>query len=216
LAESPDPLKTYRAKRDFNASPEPAPGPVASEVGAGATALEFVVQKHDATRKHYDVRIEIAGAMMSWAVPKGPSYDPSVKRLAIETEDHPMEYNRFEGRIPDGQYGAGDVLIWDRGTYETVPPGRQEQMRQEGQIKIRFFGEKLVGEWHFVKTKAKAHGSLVGADYVAGAWLMFKAKDRFADPQLDIVAARPESVVSGKTATRGPLRVGASSSGKSG
>jgi len=207
-----DRLATYRAKRDFDASPEPAPLPV---VRGEATSLAFVVQKHDATRKHYDVRIEIGGAMMSWAVPKGPSYDPKVKRLAIETEDHPMAYNTFEGRIPDGQYGAGDVLLWDRGTYETVPPGREEEMRDKGEIKLRFEGEKLVGEWHFVKTKTKAHGSLVGSDYAAGSWLMFKAKDRFADPALDIVATRPESVVSGKSATRGPLRVTASSSGKS-
>ncbi len=209
-----DALATYRAKRDFTVSPEPPPRGHSAVAGADRP-LEFVVQKHDATRQHYDVRIEIAGAMMSWAVPKGPSYDPSVKRLAIETEDHPMEYNAFEGRIPDGQYGAGDVLIWDRGTYETVPPGQQAKMRQEGQLKLRFFGEKLVGEWHFVKTKAKAHGSLVGGAHAAGAWLMFKAKDRFADPSLDIVASRPESLVSGKTATRGPRRVGPSSSGKS-
>src|SRR4051812_30734173 len=106
-------LSTYRKKRHFDVTNEPAP-----EVRhhKRSKALEFVVQKHDATRLHYDHRIEIDGAMMSWAVPKGPSYDPSVKRLAVETEDHPMAYNEFEGRIPDGEYGAGDVLVWDRGT----------------------------------------------------------------------------------------------------
>ncbi len=101
-------------------TPEPAPTRRRKKRAKGA--LEFVVQKHDASRLHYDVRIEIAGAMMSWAVPKGPSFDPTVKRLAVETEDHPMGYNRFEGRIPEGAYGGGDVLIWDRGEYETVPP----------------------------------------------------------------------------------------------
>jgi bifunctional non-homologous end joining protein LigD len=208
-----DPLATYRRKRDFSITPEPAPSSLPvhgeKEKKAGPTeSLEFVVQKHDATRMHYDLRLEIHRAMASWAVPKGPSYDPQVKRLAVETEDHPMDYNRFEGRIPDGAYGAGDVLIWDRGTYETVPPGRQEAMRAKGHIAFKLFGEKLEGEWHLVKTHRKDEKD-------GRQWLLFKAKDSFADPARDILAERPESIRSGKTATRGPRRVGASQAGKS-
>jgi bifunctional non-homologous end joining protein LigD len=213
-----DPLATYRSKRDFSVTPEPRPvsSPFEREkvkkrgkadLPAG---LEFVVQKHDATRMHYDLRLEISGAMASWAVPKGPSYDPQVKRLAVETEDHPMEYNRFEGRIPSGEYGAGDVLIWDRGTYETVPRGQEEAMRAKGHIVFRLFGEKLVGEWHLVKTHRKGEDAQAKSQ-----WLLFKAKDALADRTRDIVVERPESVASGKIATRGPRRVGASKSGRS-
>jgi bifunctional non-homologous end joining protein LigD len=206
-----DPLATYRKKRDFSVTPEPSPSssPVRGkkEKKAGHP-LEFVVHKHDATRMHYDLRLEISGAMASWAVPKGPSYDPAVKRLAVETEDHPMDYNRFEGRIPDGAYGAGDVLLWDKGTYETVPPGQEEAMRTKGHIAFRLLGQKLEGEWHLVKTHRKDEGD-------ARQWLLFKAKDSFANPAKDIVVERPESVHSGKTATRGPRRVGASHAGKS-
>ena len=199
-----DPLATYRKKRDFAVTAEPAPE--VSHRHAPGGRGEFVVQKHDATRLHYDVRLEIAGAMMSFAVPKGPSYDPNVKRLAVETEDHPMAYNEFEGRIPDGEYGAGDVLIWDRGTYETVPPGREQAMRDKGHLEIRFFGDKLQGRWHFVRTRRSE---------AKNQWLMFKAQDELADPTKDIVVERPESVVSGKRATRGPQRATASASGKS-
>jgi bifunctional non-homologous end joining protein LigD len=206
-----DPLATYRKKRDFSLTPEPSPpsSPVLGEKEKKAgQPLEFVVQKHDATRMHYDVRLEIAGAMASWAVPKGPSYDPAVKRLAVETEDHPMDYNRFEGRIPNGAYGAGDVLLWDRGTYETVPRGQEEAMRAKGHIALRLFGEKLVGEWHLIKTHRRSEKN-------DRQWLLFKAKDALADPGRDIVLERPESIRSGKTATRGPRRVGASQAGKS-
>ena len=211
-----EPLATYRAKRNFTKTPEPAPESSPTRAAKGKksrkASLEFVVQKHDATRLHYDVRLEIAGAMMSWAVPKGPSYDPKVKRLAVETEDHPMAYNAFEGRIPDGEYGAGDVLIWDRGTYETVPPGQEEAMRAKGHVHARFFGEKLVGAWHFVKTRGERDASAKSA---AKTWIMFKADDETADPARDITVESPHSVVSGRAATRGPERVGASAVGKS-
>ncbi len=179
-----------------------------------AEPLEFVVQKHDARRLHYDVRLEVDGAMVSWAVPKGPSFDPAVRRLAVQTEDHPMEYNAFEGRIPDGEYGAGDVLIWDRGTYETVPPGQQRPMLDKGHLHVRMFGEKLVGDWHFIRTNRSPGDDGAGKAGKA-QWLFFKAKDARANPAYDIVAERPESVVSGKAATRGPLRVGASDQGRS-
>jgi bifunctional non-homologous end joining protein LigD len=151
--------------------------------------LEFVVQKHDASHLHYDVRIEIAGAMMSFAVPKGPSYDPKIKRLAVETEDHPMSYNAFEGNIPEGEYGGGDVIVWDRGTYETVPPGQEVAMRERGRIHVRFSGKKLEGEWHFVRTRPRG---------AKPQWLMFKATDEFADPERDPVSDEMKSVISGK------------------
>ncbi len=214
-------LSVYEAKRRFDVTPEP---PARDQAGAGESSqaahatgkkLAFVVQKHDARRLHYDVRLEIHGAMASWAVPKGPSYDPTVRRLAVQTEDHPMEYNEFEGRIPDGEYGAGDVLIWDRGSYETVPPGLEQAMLEKGHLHVRFFGDKLVGQWHLVRT-----GDRKGGDDGAGGagkaqWLFFKAKDSHANPAYDVVAERPESIVSGRQATRGPRRVGASEQGRS-
>lgn len=201
---SSDCLRAYRDKRRFERTPEPAPRESSQAARAREekkTALRFVVHKHDAHRLHYDVRLEVDGAMASWAVPKGPSYDPSVKRLAVRTEDHPIEYNDFEGRIPEGEYGAGDVLVWDRGTYETVPAGRERAMLDKGHMHVALFGEKLIGEWHLVRTRQ--------------AWLMFKARDAHADPTHDVVAERPDSVVSGRAATRGPRRVGASEQGKS-
>ncbi len=216
-AAGPERLATYGAKRRFDVTPEPPPRRGSSQVGAPEgkkTGHAYVVQKHDARRLHYDVRLEVGGAMVSWAVPKGPSYDPKVRRLAVQTEDHPMDYNSFEGRIPEGEYGAGDVIIWDRGTYETVPPGSERAMMDKGHMHVRLSGEKLVGEWHLVRT-----GKRGGDDGAGGAgkaqWLMFKARDPLANPAYDVVAERPESVVSGRVATRGPRRVGASDRGAS-
>ncbi|HZR08073.1 MAG TPA: non-homologous end-joining DNA ligase [Myxococcales bacterium] len=188
-------LPEYEAKRDFAVTPEPAPGEVAPH-----PEPSFVVHKHDATRLHYDVRLEMDGALASWSVPKGPSYDPSVKRLAIQTEDHPLEYGSFEGRIPDGEYGAGDSLIWDNGSCDSVPPGQLSQQRKKGHIVVEFHGHKLRGQWHFVRT----HGGAPGK----AQWLMFKAKDGKENPAWDVIAERPESVVSGRVATRGPERSG--------
>jgi bifunctional non-homologous end joining protein LigD len=172
-----------------------------------------VVQKHDARRLHYDVRLEIGGTMASWAVPKGPSYDPDVRRLAIQTEDHPIEYNEFEGRIPDGEYGAGDVLIWDRGHYQTVPPGQERAMLAKGHLRVRLEGTKLVGEWNLVRLQRSAGSDRAGLPDRA-QWLMFKAKDEHADPSYDVTAEKPGSVVSGRRATRGPRRAGGSAAGK--
>jgi bifunctional non-homologous end joining protein LigD len=175
--------------------------------------LAFVVQKHDARRLHYDVRLEIGGAMTSWAVPKGPSYDPDVRRLAIQTEDHPIEYNEFEGRIPEGEYGAGDVLIWDRGRYQTVPPGQERSMLDKGHLRVRLEGTKLVGEWHLVRLQRSADDDRAGPPGRA-QWLLFKAKDEHADPSYDVTAENPGSVVSGRRATRGPRRAGGLAGGK--
>jgi bifunctional non-homologous end joining protein LigD len=185
-----DPLSVYREKRDFGITPEPAPRAVTK---SKRKSLAFVVQKHDATRLHYDVRLEIAGTMMSFAVPKGPSYDPAVKRLAVETEDHPMSYNTFEGTIPEGEYGGGDVIVWDHGTYETVPPGQEEAMRARGRIHVRFAGKKLEGEWHFIRTRPRGNKP---------QWLMFKADDEYADPDRDPVTDRVQSVISRKKLPR--------------
>ncbi len=194
--KAPARLAEYEAKRDFAVTPEPAPRAAAPSPGAPT----FMVHKHHARRLHYDLRLEIEGALASWAVPKGPSYDPAVKRLAVETEDHPLEYGGFEGRIPDGQYGAGDSLIWDRGSYDTVPPGEASRQRAKGHLQIELRGEKLRGRWHLVRT-----GRPVGGK---PQWLLFKAKDDAARPGYDVVAERPESVVTGRVAARGPERRG--------
>ena len=190
-------LPEYEAKRDFAITPEPAPG----SARPAEERPSFVVHKHDASRLHYDVRLEMDGALASWSVPKGPSYDPGQKRLAIQTEDHPLEYGSFEGRIPDGEYGAGDSLIWDNGTYEVVPPGTPSEQRKKGHLRVRFHGKKLDGEWHLVRTGGGMQGT-------KSQWLMFKAKDGKENPGYDVVAERPESVVSGRVASRGPERAG--------
>lgn len=184
-------LDEYRAKRDFKVTPEPPPGAVAP-----SAVPTFMIHKHHATRLHYDLRLEMDDALASWAIPKGPSYDPDVKRLAVQTEDHPLEYGSFEGRIPDGEYGAGDSLIWDRGVYETVPPGQASQQRKKGHLHIVFAGEKLKGGWHLVRTR--------GGAGTKSNWIFFKAKDELADRGRDIVEEEPGSVVSGRAATRGP------------
>ena len=190
-------LPEYEAKRDFSITTEPAPG----TAEANPEAPSFVVHKHDATRLHYDLRLEMDGALASWSVPKGPSFDPSVKRLAVQTEDHPLEYGSFEGRIPDGEYGAGDSLIWDRGVYQSVPPGEASAQRKKGHIRFVLVGDKLKGDWHLVRT----HGGAPGK----AQWLLFKGKDGTENPSYDVVAERPESVVSGRVAMRGPVRAGA-------
>lgn len=199
------PRSAYEEKRDFTVTNEPPMAP-RGQGGSPSPMPRFVVQKHDARRLHYDLRLEVDGVMMSWAVPKGPSYDPNVKRFAIETEDHPLAYSEFEGRIPDGQYGAGDVLVWDAGTYETIPPGVEKAMRDKGHFHVRLLGDKLVGEWHLVRIKGRDE------DGKAKPWLFFKAADRYADPTRDIVEERPESVRSGHVATRGPSSAALASS----
>ncbi len=177
------PRSVYDAKRDFSATPEPPMVPVPT-----GERLRFVVQKHAASHLHYDLRLEHGGVMLSWAVPKGPTYDPSVKRFAVQVEDHPIAYNEFEGRIPEGQYGAGQVLIWDAGTYETIPPGVGEAMRKKGHFHLRLEGEKLHGEWHLVRMKNDKD------------WLFFKGQDRFADATRNIVEEHPESIKPAQTA----------------
>jgi bifunctional non-homologous end joining protein LigD len=200
----PPALAEYAQKRNFAVTREPAPDkalPPADELADAPPT--FMVHKHDARRLHYDLRLEIGGALASWAVPNGPCYDPGEKRLAVQTEDHPLAYADFEGRIPDGEYGAGEALVWDRGIYETVPPGRAAFMRDKGHLDILLLGEKLQGRWHLVRT-----GGQRGRSAGRPQWLLMKARDEYASEDYDVVAERPESVVSGRTETRGPTGKG--------
>jgi bifunctional non-homologous end joining protein LigD len=182
-------LEEYRRKRDFGKTPEPAGGRAARRKGKG---LQFVIQKHAARRLHYDFRLEWDGVMWSWAVPKGPSYDPKEKRLAVHTEDHPLAYNQFEGIIPAGEYGGGTVLIWDRGVWQPEDDDPAEAHRK-GMLKFRLDGEKLHGRWALIKLRGRRDA---GKDN----WLLVKEKDETAieGSGSAIVDEHPESVVSGR------------------
>jgi bifunctional non-homologous end joining protein LigD len=175
-------LEDYKKKRDFSKTPEP-PAEVRPVGGSS-----YCIQKHAASRLHYDFRLELDGVLLSWAVPKGPSFDPRDKRLAMHVEDHPVEYGSFEGVIPEGEYGAGAVVLWDRGTW--TPVIDPHLGLKKGELKFQLHGEKLAGKWALVKIK--------GDD--PKAWLLVKDKDDHARAaaELDIVSARPESVVSGR------------------
>ena len=175
-------LKTYRDKRNFDATPEPAAGGEANE-----DARSFVVQKHWATRLHYDFRLELEGTMKSWAVPKGPSYDPADKRMAMPTEDHPIAYNRFEGTIPAGNYGAGKVIIWDKGTWH--PLEDPHRGFRHGKLKFELRGHKLHGTWTLVRMKGRGNGR-------EDPWLLIKERDGFARSatEYSVVDEMPDSV----------------------
>jgi bifunctional non-homologous end joining protein LigD len=182
----PMPLETYRAKRDFARTPEPEPGTVGD--GAG----RFVVQRHRATALHYDTRLEIGGVLVSWAVPKGPTLDAGEKRLAMRTEDHPIEYFDFEGVIPRGEYGAGDVIIWDWGTFEPEETDDPAQAVRDGELKFRLFGERLRGRFTIVRTS----GRFGGDD--RDKWLLIKKRDEVAVEGWD-AEDFPTSIKSGLT-----------------
>jgi bifunctional non-homologous end joining protein LigD len=180
-------LAEYRKKRRPGLTPEPA-GTVRPRPRRGA--LTFVIQKHLATALHYDFRLEWKGVLPSWAVPKGPSLDPAVKRLAVPTEDHPLEYASFEGVIPEGEYGGGTVMVWDRGTWVPEVPDVDAALR-EGDLKFTLQGEKLRGSWVLVRTRPRPGSS-------RPAWLLIKHRDAYASTD-DITAKAPRSVVSGRT-----------------
>jgi bifunctional non-homologous end joining protein LigD len=185
------PLAEYKRKRDFSKTAEPAGKPVGAP---SKRALRFVIQKHAATALHFDFRLELDGVMKSWAVPKGPSYDPAVKRLAMEVEDHPIEYNTFEGTIPKGQYGGGTVMLWDRGTYEPESGGGDEALREgytRGDLKIVLHGERLEGGWVLVRMRRGESGR--------AQWLLIKHRDEHADRAYDVTAEEMTSVVTGRT-----------------
>jgi len=185
-------LEEYRRKRDFRKTPEPA-GAVAPLEQDGAR-LSFVIQKHAARRLHYDFRLELDGVLKSWAVPKGPSLDPGEKRLAVHVEDHPLEYGAFEGVIPEGEYGGGTVLLWDRGVWVPLNPDPEEAYRK-GSLKFTLEGEKLHGNWALVRMGGKA------AKERHENWLLIKERDEEAVPQSDdaVVADNPLSVASGRS-----------------
>ena len=185
----PDLLKKYRGMRDFGDTPEPS-----GRTKKLARGPIFVIQKHAATRLHYDFRLEMEGVLKSWAVPKGPSYDPTVRRLAMMTEDHPYDYAAFEGVIPAGNYGAGNVIIWDQGTWEFIEPGDDPvKALKSGKLTFRLQGKKMFGEWALVKISGKS-GSDKGNE-----WLLLKHRDQFANDQVDVTEVAPRSVVSNKT-----------------
>jgi len=179
-------LKEYQAKRSFKISPEPSGEGQNPKKPAGR--LIYVVQKHRATNLHYDFRLEWNGALLSWAVPKGPSLDPTVKRLAAQVEDHPVEYASFEGVIPEGEYGGGTVMVWDDGTWVPEVPDVDESLRR-GDLKFTVRGKKLKGSWVLVRTRG------FGSKPVHPSWLLIKHRDQFASTR-DITAEEPRSVVS--------------------
>jgi len=181
-----DPLRRYKEKRDFTGTPEPSPE--VEERGGGPI---FVVQKHDASNLHYDLRIESGGVLKSWAVPKGPSMDPKVRRLAVPTEDHPMAYADFEGVIPEGHYGAGTVIVWDRGTYRNTKGDdvSLEMNLEEGHATLWLQGEKLRGGFALIRTGGGEKPR----------WLFFKMKGDEARPGSDVLAEMPNSVKTGRS-----------------
>src|SRR5438270_1422425 len=180
----PDLLKKYKTMRDFGATPEPSGGkPKKTKLPI------FVIQKHHASHLHYDFRLEMEGVLKSWAVPKGPSYDPTMKRLAMMTEDHPYDYASFEGVIPAGNYGAGNVIIWDNGTWEFIEPGDDPvKALQQGKLTFRMFGKKMFGEWALVRIR--------GRSPKGNEWLLLKHKDKYANANVDVTEVAPRSVVS--------------------
>jgi len=188
----PEPqLAEYRRKRDFSRTAEPEGG------RTRATHYpEFVIQKHAASSMHYDLRLEHDGVMKSWAVPKGPSLDPSVKRLAMEVEDHPIEYNQFEGTIPKGEYGGGTVMLWDRGNYAYggSNPDPREGIRQglrKGDFKFVLNGKRLKGSWALVRMHRDQKGK--------PQWLLIKHQDEYAVPGSDVAAEYQTSVTTSRT-----------------
>lgn len=182
-------LKEYNQKRDFRKTSEPK-----GNTKSGKSKLRFVVQKHAAKNLHYDFRLELEGVLKSWAVPKGPSIDPKVKRLAMHVEDHPYDYRNFEGTIPDGEYGAGEVIVWDEGTYHAINTDDRKESEnllkegyEKGDFKFYLEGQKLKGEFVLVKMKNRGDKQ----------WLLIKHKDKFASTR-DILD-EDRSVLSDRT-----------------
>ena len=183
-----DLLKKYQTMRDFSDTPEPS----GKKKTPRSKKPIFVIQKHAASHLHYDFRLEMEGVLKSWAVPKGPSYNPADKRLAMMTEDHPYDYASFEGVIPAGNYGAGNVIIWDEGTWEFIEPGDDPvKALKGGKLTFRMQGKKMFGEWALVKIR--------GRSPKGNEWLLLKHRDEFANEDIDVTRVAPRSVVSNRT-----------------
>ncbi len=187
--KSKDPLKTYQEKRQFDKTPEPSGG----DQKVSDTPI-FVVQKHAAKKLHYDFRLEVAGVLKSWAVPKGPSLNPKDKRLAVPTEDHPLEYAEFEGVIPAGEYGAGTVMVWDFGPFRnlTEKKGQEIPLAEavgHGHVKVWLEGKKLKGGFALTRFKKSPDES----------WLLVKTDDDHANPKTDILEDAPDSAQTGRS-----------------
>lgn len=186
-----DPLAKYREKRDFKKTSEPE----GKKKSGKKKKNIFVIQKHDASNLHYDLRLEVDGVLKSWAVPKGPSTDPKEKRMAVPTEDHPLDYADFEGVIPEGEYGAGTVMVWDIGPYKNLretkddEPKTMKESLSEGKVEVWLEGNKITGGYVLVRTgKGKNE-----------RWLLIKMKDDEADARRNPVSSEPKSAISGKT-----------------
>jgi DNA ligase D-like protein (predicted 3'-phosphoesterase) len=184
-------LREYLDKRNFNVTPEPD-----GTAGQLSERPVFVIQKHDASNLHYDFRLEVDGVLVSWAVPKGPSTDPREKRLAIRTEDHPLDYAQIEGMIPEGEYGAGTVLVWDGGPYrnlmaEKEKPRHMADSIRDGHVEVWLEGEKLTGGYALIHSKSGKSSE--------DNWLLIKMKDEAADARRNPVSTQQRSVLSGRT-----------------
>jgi bifunctional non-homologous end joining protein LigD len=175
-------LRTYQQKRRFDQTPEPQPKP---EKKHASSKHRFVVQKHRARNLHYDFRLEADGVLKSWAVPKGLSPNPVIKRLAMAVEDHPLDYANFEGVIPEGQYGGGTVMVWDRGTYELENGERIGTLIRKGEVKLKLKGKKLKGSWVLVRTRDRN-------------WLLIKHRDQYASEN-ELTETSPKSVLTQRT-----------------
>jgi bifunctional non-homologous end joining protein LigD len=180
-------LNEYRKKRHFGISPEPSGEKTAPK--NPKSSLVYVVQKHRATQLHYDFRLEFRGTLLSWAVPKGASLDPSVKRLAMQVEDHPVEYASFEGVIPEGEYGGGTVMVWDTGTWTAESPDAAAAL-EKGDLKFTLHGKKLKGSWVLVRTRGFGSSTKT-------SWLLIKHRDEFAS-DIDITVEKPRSAISNR------------------
>jgi DNA ligase D-like protein (predicted 3'-phosphoesterase) len=194
VAKKRDDSSTYRSRRDFDESPEPS-GRAGDEPRKTASRPIFVIQEHDAHRRHWDFRIEVGDVLRSWAVPKGPSTDPREKRLAVATEDHPLDYAHFEGVIPEGEYGGGTVIVWDTGPYENLTTDKDgeevpiEKALERGQAEIRLQGKKLRGGYALVHSRMRGDEK---------NWLLVKMKDEAADARRRPVRTETRSVLSGR------------------
>jgi len=174
-------LKDYEKKRRFSKTPEPGP-----EKKSTRSGHIFVVQKHRASQLHYDFRLEADGVLKSWAVPKGPSLDPTVKRLAMQVEDHPVAYAKFEGVIPEGEYGGGTVMVWDYGTYKPEETSDVSAAIRKGELKFSLSGKKLMGSWALVRTRDRQ-------------WLLIKHRDHYSAEGIDVAEVAPASILTRRT-----------------